>query len=118
MDSFTKGALNISQQTLYLLGSFVIGFISDSYGRLKAVIFSILVICLTGIAEAFIFNKVLLAILRVIYGIGGQGIVLASFVLAAESTLPKYSVVITTLPGRFPQSHKKHNKGPLSKNVL
>ena len=85
---------------------------------MKAVIFSILVICLTGIAEAFIFNKILLAILRVIYGIGGQGIVLASFVLAAESTLPKYSVVITTLPGRLPQSHKKHNKGPLSKNVL
>ena len=102
MDSFTKGALNISQQTLYLLGSFVIGFISDSYGRLKAIIFSILVMCVAGIAEAFVYNKILLAILRVIYGIGGQGIVLASFVLAAESTLPKYSVVITTLPGTLP----------------
>ena len=102
MDSFTKGALNISKQTLYLLGSFVIGFISDTYGRLKAVIFSILVMCVTGIAEAFVYNKILLAILRVIYGIGGQGIVLASFVLAAESTLPKYSVVITTLPGTLP----------------
>ena len=101
--------LNISQQTLYLLGSFVVGFISDSYGRLKAIIFSILVMCVAGIAEAFIYNKILLAILRVIYGIGGQGIVLASFVLAAESTLPKYSVVITTLPGRLPQFDNKHN---------
>ena len=59
--------------------------------------------CVAGIAEAFVYNKILLAILRVIYGIGGQGIVLASFVLAAESTLPKYSVVITTLPGTLPQ---------------
>ena len=108
MDSFTKGALNISQQTLYLLGSFVIGFISDSYGRLKAIIFSILVMCVAGIAESFVYNKILLAILRVIYGFFGQGCYLASFVLAAESTLPKYSVVITTLPGTLPQFDNKH----------
>ena len=104
-----KEDMKYNLSTLYLLGSFVIGFISDSYGRLKAVIFSILVICLTGIAEAFVYNKILLAILRVIYGIGGQGIVLASFVLAAESTLPKYSVVITTLPGTLQQFDNKHN---------
>ena len=81
------------------LGSFVIGFVSDSYGRLKGVIFSLIVICASGITEAFVSNKIVLAILRVIYGIGGQGIILASFVLAAESTLPRYSVTITTLPG-------------------
>ena len=97
------------KKSLYLLGSFVIGFISDSYGRLKAVMFSIVVIFFSGIAEAFAYNKILLAILRVIYGIGGQGIILASFVLAAESTLPKYSVVITTLPGTLPQVDTKHN---------
>ena len=91
------------KKSLYLLGSFVIGFISDSYGRLKAVIFSILIMSVSGIVEAFVYNKILLAILRLIYGFGGQGCYLASFVLAAESTLPKYSVVITTLPGTLPQ---------------
>ena len=76
---------------------------------MKAVVFSILVMSVSGIAEAFVYNKILLAILRVIYGIGGQGIILASFVLAAESTLPKYSVVITTLPGTHAKFDNKHN---------
>ena len=84
-----------------LLGSFAIGFISDTYGRLKAIILSILIICGSGIVEAFVSNKIILGILRVIYGMGGQGVILASFVLAAESTLPRYSVVITTIPGTF-----------------
>ena len=98
-------------ESLYLLGSFVIGFISDSYGRLKAVMFSIVVLFFSGTAEAFAYNKILLAVLRVIYGIGWQGIILASFALAAESTLPKYSVVIKTLPGTMYilQFDNKHN---------
>ncbi len=52
-----------------------------------------------GITETLINNKTALAIVRIISGIGCNGIVLATFVLAAESTLPQYSVLITTMAG-------------------
>ena len=53
----------------------------------------------SGITEALVNNKTALAVMRIIYGIGGNGCILATFVLAAESTLPQYSVLITTVPG-------------------
>ena len=82
-----------------LLGSFMGGLISDNYGRMKAITLSIFIVAASGIGETLINHKIGLGILRVIYGMGGQGCILVMFVLAAESTLPQHSVLITTMPG-------------------
>ena len=63
--------------SLYLggmfVGSFMIGMISDKFGRLKAMIFSIFLVSGSGILAVFVNNKVLFAFLRLTCGMGGMG---------------------------------------------
>ena len=82
-----------------LLGSFIIGIVSDRFGRMKAITLSVLVLCLAGILETVVNNTIALGILRVLYGMGGNGCVIVTFVLAAESTLPRHAALLTTIPG-------------------
>ena len=81
------------------LGSFVIGFISDYLGRARAISFSILLICGFGLVTTVIENKALLAIFRVIYGIGSKGCIMVAYVFAAESTIPKHKVLLMFIAG-------------------
>ena len=78
--------------SLYLggmfVGSFMIGMISDKFGRLKAMIFSIFLVSGSGILAVFVNNKVLFAFLRLTCGMGGMGCILVTAVIAAEETLP------------------------------
>lgn len=82
-----------------LLGSFIFGMISDQFGRLKAVILSIFVTAVSGALGAFVYNPIAFAILRIACGMGGIGCSMVSYVIAAETTLPSYKIITTTLVG-------------------
>jgi OCT family organic cation transporter-like MFS transporter 4/5 len=82
-----------------LLGSFIFGMISDQFGRLKAVILSIFVTAVSGALGALVCNPVIFAILRITCGMGGIGCYMVSYVIAAETTLPSYKIITTTLVG-------------------
>ena len=82
-----------------LLGSFIFGMISDQFGRLKAVILSIFVTAVSGALGAVVCNPIAFAILRITCGMGGIGCYMVSYVIAAETTLPSYKIITTTLVG-------------------
>ena len=87
--------------SLYLggmfVGSFMIGMISDKFGRLKAMIFSIFLVSGSGILAVFVNNKVFFAFLRLTCGMGGMGCILVTAVIAAEETLPNYKIFTTLI---------------------
>ncbi len=82
-----------------LLGSFVIGIISDKFGRRKALTISIGLLGLSGLLIVWIKNEIIFACLRIISGIGGMGIFMISSVLAAEGTLPDSKIVTMLMVG-------------------
>ena len=81
------------------MGSFIIGLISDYFGRTKAISFSIFLSSVTGILTTLTKEKISLAVLRVIYGIGIKGCVMVNYVMAAEMSLPNYKVLIMFIAG-------------------
>ena len=48
---------------------------------------------------AVVSNPVAFAILRITCGMGGIGCYMVSYVIAAETTLPSYKIITTTLVG-------------------
>ena len=81
------------------MGSFIIGVISDYFGRSKAISASIFITSVSAILTIIIRDKISLAILRVIYGIGTKGCIMVLYVMAAESSLPNYKVFIMFIGG-------------------
>ena len=82
-----------------LLAAFIIGFISDTYGRRKALVLSIFLLGISGILKVFTTNKIVFAILRVLHGIGGHGSIIVAFVLSAEIILPEQKVLFIFITG-------------------
>ena len=82
-----------------LIGSFLIGMLSDKFGRLNAMILSIFLVGGSGVLMAFIKNRVIFGILRITCGMGGMGCYMVPAVIAAEATLPTHKIITTTVPG-------------------
>ena len=82
-----------------LLGSFVIGVTSDTFGRKPAMMLSIACIGFSGVIKVFTTNKIVFAILRVFHGIGGKGCALVAYVASAECSLPRYKVLLMFIAG-------------------
>ena len=51
-----------------LVGSFVIGLVSDRFGRLKALVLSIFLVGGSGLVAAFVQNRIIFALLRITTG--------------------------------------------------
>ena len=64
------------------LGSFIIGLVSDKYGRRKALIVAILLAGGSGAIATFVNNRTLFAILRITVGMGGMGCFMVPAVIA------------------------------------
>ena len=60
---------------------------------------SVSCIGISGVLKAFVTNKIIFGFLRILHGIGGQGCALVSYVISAESSLPKYKVSLMFIPG-------------------
>ena len=97
--SFLQSIFNSLYLVGMMIGSFLIGLISDSFGRLIALIVSIFLLGTSGILSALIDNQTLFAIFRVTSGIGGIGCYMVVNILATEATLPNYKIITTTISG-------------------
>ena len=72
-----------------LLGSLPIGLMADKIGRRKALAVCIVVLSVSGTANAFVQSLALFAVLRVLVGATAIGIFYCATVLIAEWLLPK-----------------------------
>ena len=82
-----------------LIGSFVIGFASDTLGRRKAMILAIFCVGISGVLKTITSNRIVFAFLRILHGMGGHGCAMVSYVASAESSLPQYKVLLMFIPG-------------------
>jgi len=80
-----------------LFGSYIFGWISDTYGRMKSLMLAVLSVALSGFLGAFCYGPLGLhayAFLRFITGMGGIGCFMVCFVLAVEHVGFKYTMLI------------------------
>jgi len=96
-----RSGLRTIYNSIYMLGllfgSYIFGWISDSYGRMKALMLSVLAVALSGFLGAFCYGPMGLhayAFLRFITGMGGIGCFMVCFVLAVEHVGYKYTMLI------------------------
>ena len=97
--SFVRSIFNSLYLGGMLVGSFVIGLVSDRFGRLKALVLSIFLVGGSGLVAAFVQNRIIFALLRITTGMGGMGSFMVPAVIAAEATLPDYKIYTTMCSG-------------------
>jgi len=74
----------------WAIGSIVLGWISDRYGRWKVLVPSQVILVTVGLINAFSPNLTVYIITRFIIGFFIPGIMVSTFVLASEFVGPKY----------------------------
>ncbi len=82
-----------------LLGSLVLGQVSDSYGRLTAIAASLTVCTLAGVVGALLPSWELFAVSRLLTGFGGVGMYMCPFVLIVEVISSRFSAFVGMLGG-------------------
>lgn len=95
--AFLKNVINSLYLVGMLLGSFIIGSLSDRCGRLKGLLLSILLVSVAGSLCALQPPLIVLGILRVICGMGGVGAFICGYVIVVEMVTPKYSIQMNML---------------------
>ena len=82
-----------------LFGSFLMGVLSDKYGRLKTLAVSTILLSVPPTLSAFSPWSWLFAALRFLTGIGGIGCFMIPYVYILENTAPRHVVGLTTAVG-------------------
>merc|ERR1719220_1962629 len=80
-----------------LFGSYIFGWISDRFGRMKCLMISTVTVSLSGFLGAFCTGPLglhLYALLRFITGVGAIGSLMVCFVLAVEHVGFKFTMLI------------------------
>jgi len=80
-----------------LFGSYIFGWISDTYGRMKSLMLAVVTVSLSGFFGAFCSGAMGLhgyAFLRFLTGMGGIGSFMVCFVLAVEHVGYKYTMLV------------------------
>lgn len=96
-----RSGLRTIYNSIYMLGllfgSYIFGWVSDTYGRMKALMLSVIAVSVSGFLGAFCYGPLGLhfyAFLRFITGMGGIGCFMVCFVLAVEHVGFKYTMII------------------------
>jgi len=96
-----KAGLRTIYNSIYMLGmlfgSYIFGWISDRFGRMRALMLSTVAVSLSGFLGAFCTGPLglhLYALLRFITGIGAIGSFMVCFVLAVEHVGYKFTMLI------------------------
>jgi len=77
-----------------LVGSFALGYVSDKYGRMKALMLGIVLVSVPGFIGAFMKTAGGFGFFRFLTGMGGIGTFMVTFVLAVEFVGPRYTTFI------------------------
>ncbi|QQP40977.1 Uncharacterized protein FKW44_015212, partial [Caligus rogercresseyi] len=77
-----------------LVGSFLLGFLSDMYGRKTALIASVLLVSIPSTIASFATNVYVFSFLRFLTGMGGIGCFMVCFVLVVEYVSLEYTLLI------------------------
>ena len=75
------------------IGSYIMGAISDKFGRMKALMLGVLLVSGSGILGAFMPDQHSYGILRFLTGIGGNAFFMVTFVICVEYVGPKYTML-------------------------
>ena len=92
-----RTVVNIMYMLGLLVGSYMFGWISDQFGRIKALMLGILFVSISGFAGAFCTGPggvYAFAVLRFLCGIGGIACFMVSFVLIVEHVGYKYTMLV------------------------
>jgi len=96
-----RSGLRTIYNSIYMLGmlfgSYIFGWVSDYFGRIRALMISVATVSLSGFLGAFCVGSAglhLYALLRFITGVGAIGSFMVCFVLAVEHVGFKYTMVI------------------------
>lgn len=92
-----RTGVNITYMLGLLVGAYMFGWISDKFGRIKALILGILCVSVGGFGGAFCTGTTglyVFSILRFLCGIGGIACFMVSFVLIVEHVGSKYSMIV------------------------
>ncbi|XP_059056834.1 carcinine transporter-like [Achroia grisella] len=110
-----KNSYQATAQAIFFLGSitggFIIGWISDKYGRIPAVVISNLVGCIGGAVSVFARDFIEFSIYRFFMGMSYDNCMMMAYLIVLEYVAPKYrtfvsymafallySIAATTLP--------------------
>lgn len=96
---YLRAVFNSLYMVGMLIGSFVMGMLSDRFGRKKAMMVAITTVSTAGTLSAFVCSVPVFGILRVLTGIGGMGCYLVPYVIVVESTTPKNTLLVTSIFG-------------------
>jgi len=77
-----------------LFGSYFFGWVSDTYGRLKALMLAVLTVSISGFLGALPCSVHIYAILRFMTGMGGIGCFMVCFVLVVEHVGFKFTMLV------------------------
>jgi len=77
-----------------LFGSYFFGWVSDTYGRLKALMLAVLTVSISGFLGAIPCSVHIYALLRFLTGMGGIGCFMVCFVLVVEHVGFKFTMLV------------------------
>ena len=80
-----------------LVGAYLIGWMSDRFGRIPALSLGVLLVSISGFAGAHCYGPtglILFSVLRFITGVGGMACFMVSFVLILEQVGPSQAVLV------------------------
>nr|XP_020457695.1 solute carrier family 22 member 7-like [Monopterus albus] len=96
-----KRRLNRAMATIFfmgvMLGAAVSGYLSDRFGRKRALLVSYVTTTLFGFASAFSYNLTMFVVMRFFTGLGISGIMIISFALCIEWVDIKHRTVVGIL---------------------
>ncbi|CAH0407188.1 unnamed protein product [Chilo suppressalis] len=96
-----KDSYQASAQSIFFLGSvvggFIIGWISDKYGRLPAAIISNVIGCIGGFTSTFTSNFIEFATCRFFMGMAYDNCMMMAYLIALEYVAPKYRSLISNM---------------------
>ena len=88
-DFYLKGIYQSVVMGGMLAGSFAGGLASDRFGRRTVILAGILLVWIFGILNAFVTSRLVFGISQFLIGMSAMGVFMTSYVLIAESTIPK-----------------------------
>ncbi|XP_047022668.1 carcinine transporter-like [Helicoverpa zea] len=96
-----KNSYQASAQSIFFFGSiiggFIIGWVSDRFGRVPAAVISSLLGCIGGFASTFAQNFIQFAAARFVMGAAYDNCMIMAYLLVLEYIAPKYRTMIANL---------------------